>query len=415
MYIYGYEHRFIIIEKNEEYDIVYSTYSNKVSAIGKEESNLFQDVIQIAKDNKGCIKNIYSLYDKELVDELLEVLFANALLFETKEACEKADYAIQYKKLNFFHAHKAYLHLTQRCNLNCQYCYNARNIGKTKDLPTELWKAIIYKLKENKFDYIVFTGGEVFLRNDILELVDTVKECDMRLHILTNGTFKITKEIIEKADAIEVSLDAIDVQVNEETRRNSTYYKTYENLLNIPFELRRKVIIKTVLTKSNELYIEEMKRKLKSEGFKSVEIMPQQPNTMEEIKQLSNVILKRETHPFESGMVAKCNGCYEVIAINADGKIYPCQAFIKKGFELGDVFADNWLKDIENNELTKIFMHDNVLNSECKECDFKYICGGPCKAVSYNLTQNLKKGRQYYCERAKKECLEYLSSIDFGE
>ena len=64
--------------------------------------------------------------------------------------------------------------------------------------------------------------------------------------------------------------------------------------------------------------------------------------------------------------------------------------------------------------LTEFFFNNDINNSECKKCAYKYLCGGPCKAVSYNLTGSLLEGRGEYCKHAKKECQEYLRSIQFG-
>ena len=63
---------------------------------------------------------------------------------------------------------------------------------------------------------------------------------------------------------------------------------------------------------------------------------------------------------------------------------------------------------------TEFFFNNDINNSECKKCAYKYLCGGPCKAVSYNLTGSLLEGRGEYCKHAKKECQEYLRSIQFG-
>lgn len=128
-----------------------------------------------------------------------------------------------------------------------------------------------------------------------------------------------------------------------------------------------------------------------------------------------NKTIEREKHKFDAGMIAKCNGCYEVIAINADGKIYPCQALIKDEFQLADISCDNWLKKIADSNITKIFFEDNILSNDCRKCAYKYICGGPCKAAAYNSEGVILGGREKYCDFAKKECNEYLKSVDFGE
>lgn len=189
---------FIIVEKNETLDIVYSPYSNKVLAISKEGTSILREIVRCCKESKGRIEKIYNDYNKEDVDYLLDILVENKMLFLSGEEMKKADYSLHYKENSMFFIHKAYLHLTQKCNLKCKYCYNASNLGKTEDMSTQEWKNIILKLKKEGFDYIVFTGGEFFLRKDLIELTDYVKQLDMTLHILTNGTFQIPEYILEK-------------------------------------------------------------------------------------------------------------------------------------------------------------------------------------------------------------------------
>ncbi len=405
---------FIIIEKNEQLDVIYSPYSNRVLAMNKEGIACLKAIMEVIKNNKK-IEILFEEFCEEDVKSLINILVENRFLFLNDKDLQAADYSRIYKEKTFFSIHKAYLHLTQRCNLKCEYCYNASNIGKTKDMSTQQWKNIILELKNKSFDYIVFTGGEVFLRKDLRELTDYVKQLKMKLHILTNGTFRIPEEIIEKADIVEISLDAIDENINEANRKNSKKYGVYNNILQIPERLRDKVVIKTVLSKTNFDLILEMKEQLERCGFINNEVILQQPNSAEETDIYPDKILPRKKHRFDAKTFAKCNGCYEVIAINADGGIYPCQALIKENLLLANIFEKNWIEKVKSSKITRIFMENDITTSECRVCAYRYICGGPCKAVSYNTTNSFYEGRGNYCERAKKESIGYLKSIDFGE
>ena len=327
---------------------------------------------------------------------------------------ENSDFNFIFQKKKKINIHKAYLHLTQRCNLKCRYCYNADNIGKTQDLNSEEWKKILFNLREKGFDYIIFTGGEVLLRKDLLELSKYTKQLDFKLNILTNGTFELTRELIETVDFIEISLDSMENNINDINRVNSSKYNIIGNLYRISPDLRNKIIIKTVLSKENYKSITFMRDELEKIGYKRMEIIPQQPTNPNEIDIYPDFVISRKPHKFDFGKVTKCNACYEIIAINANGDIYPCQALIKKKMLLTNIFKINWFEEINNHMLTEFFFNNDINNSECKKCAYKYLCGGPCKAVSYNLTGSLLEGRGEYCKHAKKECQEYLRSIQFG-
>lgn len=179
-------------------------------------------------------------------------------------------------------------------------------------------------------------------------------------------------------------------------------------------ELRNRIIIKTVLSKSNASFLVHMRDELEKAGFEKIEIILQQPNNPYETNIYPDVVIPRKTHKFDLGKISKCNACYEIIAVNANGDIYPCQALIKNDMLLTSIFRENWFEEIKEHRLTDLFLQHDINDTDCKKCSYKYLCGGPCKAVSYNLTGSLLEGRGEYCEHAKKECLEYLRSIEFG-
>ena len=81
----------------------------------------------------------------------------------------------------------AHFELTHRCNCSCRYCY-LDGAGQ-KELPTESVLDIITALKNNGILYLFLTGGELFIRPDILPVLDHVVECDFfEINLLTNGT-----------------------------------------------------------------------------------------------------------------------------------------------------------------------------------------------------------------------------------
>ncbi|MDI6642250.1 MAG: radical SAM protein, partial [Elusimicrobiota bacterium] len=93
--------------------------------------------------------------------------------------------------------------ITYRCNLNCCHCYITREVKnpsptggdecgeklKTKnELSTENIKDILHQLANAGCLHLVFTGGEPFLRQDLLELCEYARNLQFDLRIFTNGT-----------------------------------------------------------------------------------------------------------------------------------------------------------------------------------------------------------------------------------
>ena len=69
--------------------------------------------------------------------------------------------------------------ITDRCQSHCATCngWQSPSEYKYEELSTNDWKFILYSLQQwlGKFDFI-FTGGEPFLREDLLEIANYAAE-----------------------------------------------------------------------------------------------------------------------------------------------------------------------------------------------------------------------------------------------
>lgn len=106
--------------------------------------------------------------------------------------------------------------ITDRCQMKCKTCSKWQTPAEVKDkeLNTEQWKAVFDKLREWLPDgyWICFSGGEPFLRPDLLELVDYATSIGFRVSTMSNGFSLINHvdEIIDsKLESINISLNSI--------------------------------------------------------------------------------------------------------------------------------------------------------------------------------------------------------------
>ena len=81
---------------------------------------------------------------------------------------------------------EATLELTYRCNLKCIHCY-----VDCKDLPDELtfdeWRDVLDQLKAAGFIYLLFTGGEIMVRPDFLDIASYARSCGFFIEQLYFG------------------------------------------------------------------------------------------------------------------------------------------------------------------------------------------------------------------------------------
>ncbi|RKX96328.1 MAG: hypothetical protein DRP84_01425 [Spirochaetes bacterium] len=101
--------------------------------------------------------------------------------------------------------------VTSGCNLKCKMC-NYRTLLNTKrseELRTDEIKDFFIREHKKKF-HVILTGGEPFIREDIFEIIETIKQLGLTCGIITNGTLitgKKVKYLIElKIDYIIFSL-----------------------------------------------------------------------------------------------------------------------------------------------------------------------------------------------------------------
>lgn len=64
-----------------------------------------------------------------------------------------------------------------------------------RDLPAERWLAFFRELESLAVRSLTLSGGEIFMRPDLWELIDGLVAARMRYSILTNGTL-LTEETI---------------------------------------------------------------------------------------------------------------------------------------------------------------------------------------------------------------------------
>ena len=87
---------------------------------------------------------------------------------------------------------QTFIEITARCNLRCSFCLFARRFdsasndaGTREELSTDELRSVIDQIP--RLTLITFTGGEPFMRQDLVELVEHARRRH-RCHIITNAT-----------------------------------------------------------------------------------------------------------------------------------------------------------------------------------------------------------------------------------
>lgn len=313
---------------------------------------------------------------------------------------------------------------TGRCNLKCKYCYNSKYNSKqisAKELSTHEIKSVLKEAKKLGFELAAFSGGEPFLRKDLMELVE---ESPLSTSILTNGEL-ITKKQINKLKHIDhfkelrFSLDGF--KSHDRIRINGNYQKVIDKIF-FALSLKLNVSVNTMITKENISEILDL-YKLVKENFPGImwrldvpilsgrcksfmqEIVLDDEPLFKELKKLISLYIKEKpkfkmiiSNIFKSNLVSTgfykhtltehpCDYALGSLTVRPNGDVSFCPSL---DLTFGNV-NDSSLKKIMKNKDYLNFINIKIQDiKECEGCKYLYICGTGCRADAYQLGQGIK-------------------------
>lgn len=314
----------------------------------------------------------------------------------------------------------AYLHVTQRCNLQCCGCYSLdekRNM--LADASLDDISHAIDQLAEAGVQRLVISGGEPFLRSNLPEIVKHAKESGIRrVDVLSNGTC-MTKEALEAmapyVDGVSVSFDGYSAACEPYIRLEQRFDELVGAVHMIQDAGIPAHIIPTAHAKNIpdlHEYVKLAKKLGATMNFSLLTCEPGDPDLGkllpddEALKQLGRSMLTvgdgapvfAMDAPVGLSLTVKqgCGAGVKSLSIAADGTIYPCHMLHRPELAMGNAFTGS-LVDALKGEVAHEMLSLNVEDHEgCSDCRFEYICGGGCRARSLYATGNLHS-RDSYC------------------
>jgi len=152
------------------------------------------------------------------------------------------------------------------CNNNCRFCVQAHK-KKFGNRGTETIKRDLEEAKKT-CSGVVFTGGEVTMRDDILDLVSHAKMLDYEIiQIQTNARMLSYKPLCEKlikagANEFSPAIHGHTPKLHDSlTRTKGSFEQTIAGIKNLK-RLKQIVITNTVVVKQNYRYLPEISRLL---------------------------------------------------------------------------------------------------------------------------------------------------------
>lgn len=116
------------------------------------------------------------------------------------------------------------LHVTNACNFRCAHCYHNDYLSPN-DLTLEEIDDLFQQFAENGVGHILLSGGEPFLRKDIMDIVHLAEKYYFTIAINTNGFF-VTDEHLDyfaersRVGPFSISIDGPTEAIHTHIRKN---------------------------------------------------------------------------------------------------------------------------------------------------------------------------------------------------
>lgn len=323
--------------------------------------------------------------------------------------------------------------ITQRCNLKCKHCYAAGMADVSQELTHEEALRAIDGFAAFGCPVLLFSGGEPFIREDILELATYARQKGLRVVFSTNGTC-ITEEIAKKIAAIGVSYVGISIDGVREThdafRGVPGAYERSLAAIRYCREAGVKVGLRVTLTRANVKEIPSIFQLMREENIPRICLyhlvytgrgadLKSEDLSHEESRAAVDCIINETKASFEAGHPLEvltvdnhCDAPYlwmrmvkegapnaeEVLkllqmnggnssgnglsCVSWDGTVYPDQFWRDK--PLGNVkekpFGEIWGNPPEGSFLHQLRHKPEHVTGRCKTCRFLNLCGGNFRA-----------------------------------
>ncbi|MFA5128172.1 MAG: radical SAM protein [Patescibacteria group bacterium] len=326
----------------------------------------------------------------------------------------------------------AMISVTRGCNLKsiCPHCYVDANGSRGIELTVVEHRNIAKQLREcmaadDHHEYKVnLTGGEPFIRKDILDIIQAYSDAGFLVSMSTNALLihrKYMESLKRMNVTLSVSLDGSNACTHDRIRGAGSWERVVKKI-RILTKVGVRVGINYLVNNENFLDMEKtiaLAHQLGCTGFNPINLVQLGracTGTLHRVPEvdifghLAKHLINNPSHQhlfaasslFSSLGAAllagiTCESCgvgnRPCVYIDETGAVYPCPNTQRAEFLLGNlrtqslhdcVYLDHpVLSNLRNLEIAS-------LNPICGDCDVRYFCGGDCRGETYNVTGDLR-------------------------
>jgi len=346
------------------------------------------------------------------------------------------------------------LSLTGKCNLSCAYCFYADEMHGRNDLPAEEWLRLFAELDTLPVESLCLSGGEVFVRRDLWDLIDGLIARRMRFSILSNGTLisdRVVAALCEpgrrrRLSSIQVSIDGSCAEVHDASRGRGSFDKALRGLCRLK-EAGLPVTVRVTVNQHNVDDLPAIARLLLEEvdlpAFSTNDAMPMgagcanqgdisltpeqrvsatttlrslaaryegritaQAGPLANARMWAEMDHARATGEpaagWKMGFLSACGCVFSKLAVHHDGTIVPCNML--PSLHLGRINRDPIGAIWRNHPTLEALKQRRSIPMSavqgCDTCEWNAFCNGSCPGLAMQVTGDFNRANPHDCRRS---------------
>lgn len=322
-------------------------------------------------------------------------------------------------------AKSAYVHVTQRCNLECAGCYSvgpARN--RIADPGLDQLRRAFDLLAGWGTRAVSISGGEPFLRADLPEVCRSAKEAGIeRITVLSNGT-AVTAGALERlapwVDCVSISFDGASADAPAPIRGRQLFDRLCQAVRAVRDAGIPAHMIATV-HRGNvgdmEAYVHLAAELGASLNFSLLTCRDDQPgvegltHTRESLQRMGETLLALGEVLPQGALDAplsvslcvreRCGAGTSTVSVDADGTVYPCHMMHDPSMAMGNAFEDDGDAVFSSPAAEQLRSWTALGSEACGQCRYAPLCGGGCRARALHGAGSLEAADPF-CAMTKR-------------
>lgn len=219
------------------------------------------------------------------------------------------------------------------CNLRCRHCY--LDFARKDIMPLGRAKQYFNQLAEMGCVSISLTGGEIFLRKDILDVIDAALEDGFLVDLLTNGMY-ITDEMadalqLRHIQEVQISVYGTTADIHEATTRQPGSFKRSIDAAKRLVSRGIRVRLAMMVQKDNyrdAFRFSDFAQSIGARAQFDTKLVPTRDGRIAPLNY--GISVQQLAELYSAGIIKKelgyeCSAAVAKLRITADGEVYPCE------------------------------------------------------------------------------------------